>query len=62
MTDGTGTTLLRLNPITGSPALGAGQLASVAGPLPNDTITYQYDELGRRVSTAINGVACCNRL
>ncbi len=57
MTDGTGSTLNGFNPITASPALGAGQLASVDGPLPNDTITYAYDELGRRVSTAINGVA-----
>ena len=44
-------------PITPAPSLGAGQLASVDGPLPNDTITFSYDELGRRVSTAINGVA-----
>src|SRR5262249_24595020 len=27
------------------------------GPLSNDTITYDYDQLGRRISTAINGVA-----
>ena len=32
-------------------------MASVDGPLPNDAITFSYDELGRRVSTAINGVA-----
>ena len=51
MTDGTGTTLYSYNPITGTPTLGANQLASVDGPLPNDTITYAYDELGRRVST-----------
>ena len=57
MTDGTGTTLYSYSPITGSPALGAGKLASVDGPLANDTITYIYDELGRRVTTAINGVA-----
>ncbi len=57
MTDGTGTTVYSYNPITTSPALGAGQLASMNGPLPNDTITYRYDELGRRISTAINGVA-----
>jgi len=37
--------------------LGAGQVASVDGPLTNDTITYAYDELGRVVSRAINGVA-----
>ena len=57
MTDGTGTTLYSYHPIAAVPALGAGQLASVNGPLSNDTITYVYDELGRRVSTAINGVA-----
>jgi RHS repeat-associated protein len=57
MTDGTGTTSYSYVPITSTPANGAGQLASEDGPLPNDTITYGYDELGRRVSTAINGVA-----
>ena len=57
MTDGTGTTHYGYIPITRAPSLGAGQLASVDGPLPNDTITFSYDELGRRVSTAINGVA-----
>jgi len=57
MIDGTGTTIYSYNPITASPGLGAGNMASVDGPLANDTITYVYDELGRRVSTAINGVA-----
>ena len=57
MTDGTGTMLYSYTPITPIPTLGAGQLASVDGPLPNDTITYGYDALGRRVSTAINQVA-----
>jgi RHS repeat-associated protein len=57
VTDGTGTTRYAYNPITGAPALGAGRLASVDGPLANDTITYTYDELGRRISSAINGVA-----
>jgi RHS repeat-associated protein len=57
MADGTGTTLYSYNPVTAAPMLGANQLASIDGPLPNDTITYAYDELGRRVSTAINGVA-----
>ena len=57
MTDGTGTTLYSYYPVSPAPSLGAGQLASVAGPLPNDTITYEYDALGRRVATAINGVA-----
>lgn len=56
MTDGTGTTRYSYHPITGAPALGAGALASVDGPLPNDTITHGYDELGRAVHRAINGV------
>jgi len=57
MIDGVGTTFYEYVPITSTPTLGAGQLASMDGPLPNDIITYGYDELGRRVSTAINGVA-----
>ena len=36
--------------------LGAGQVASVDGPLAEDTITYAYDELGRVVQRAINSV------
>ena len=56
MTDGTGTTRYSYNPIPGMPTLGAGALAGVDGPLPNDTITYSYDELGRPVHRAINGV------
>lgn len=56
MTDARGTTLYSYHPITGTPTLGAGELASMDGPLPDDTITYGYDELGRRISTAINGV------
>jgi YD repeat-containing protein len=38
MTDGTGSTVYAYNPITGSPSLGAGRIASVDGPLSNDTI------------------------
>jgi len=56
MTDGTGTTQYRYIPITPVPSLGAGQLARVDGPL-GDAITFGYDELGRRVSTTVNGVA-----
>src|SRR5581483_6537385 len=51
---GTGTTTYAYH-VPGE--LGAGQVASVDGPLDNDTITYAYDELGRVVSRAINGVA-----
>lgn len=57
MTDGTGTTRYGYVPITPLPALGAGQLATVDGPLPGATITYGYDELGRRISTDINGTS-----
>jgi len=57
MTDGTGTTLYSYHPVTTTPTLGGNKLASVDGPLASDTITYAYDELGRRISTAINGVA-----
>jgi RHS repeat-associated protein len=56
MTDGKGTMRYSYNPITATPALGAGALASVDGPLPNDAITYSYDELGRPIHRAINGV------
>jgi len=57
MTDPTGVTTFGYNPITNTPALGAGQLASVDGPLANDTIIYEYDELGRVDHRAINGTA-----
>jgi RHS repeat-associated protein len=57
MTDGTGTTRYGYIPITAQPALGAGQLETIDGPLPNATITYGYDELGRRTSTDISGTS-----
>jgi RHS repeat-associated protein len=57
MTDGAGTTLYSYNPISGAPTPGAGQLASEDGPLPNDTITYDYDGLGRRSRRTIAGIA-----
>jgi RHS repeat-associated protein len=57
MTDGTGTTRYTYNPITGTPSIGAGAPASIDGPLPNDTVSYNYDELDRRVSTAVNGTS-----
>jgi RHS repeat-associated protein len=56
-TDGTGTTTYAYNPVTTPPALGAGRLVSVDGPLTNDLISYTYDEVGRTVGQAINGVA-----
>jgi RHS repeat-associated protein len=57
MSDGTGITLYGYGPVTPQPSLNALKITSVDGPLPNDTIIYGYDELGRRVSAAINGVA-----
>jgi len=57
MTDPTGTTIYAYHPITTTPALGAGKLQSVDGPLADDTITYEYDELGRTKHRAVNGVA-----
>ena len=53
MLDGTGTTSYTYQP---AGQLGAGQLATVDGPLPNDVISYAYDQLGRVVTRAINGV------
>jgi len=57
MTDGAGTTAFAYNAVGIPPALGAAQLASVDGPVPggSDTITYAYDELGRRVSRTLDG-------
>lgn len=55
MVDGIGTTNYAYYPIAPG-TLGAGRLASVDGPLANDTLTYVYDELSRRTSYAINGV------
>lgn len=58
MTDGTGVTTYGYVPINGGDAVyGDGQLASVDGPLGNDTITYEYDKLVRQVKRSINGVA-----
>jgi RHS repeat-associated protein len=55
MVDGNGTTSYGYNPIPGGASPGAGQLASVDGPLANDTVSYTYDELGRVVSRTLNG-------
>ena len=50
MTDGTGATSYTYHPVG---VLGAGRLASVDGPLANDTLSYAYDELGRVVSRGL---------
>jgi RHS repeat-associated protein len=57
MSDGSGPTQYSYNPITVPPVLGAGQLASIDGPLANDTITFGYDQLGRVTNRSINGTA-----
>jgi RHS repeat-associated protein len=57
MVDGTGTTTYAYNAIGVPPALGAGKLASIDGPLSNDTITFSYDQLGRVTNRSINGTA-----
>jgi RHS repeat-associated protein len=56
-TDLTGIRQFQYHPITPIPALGAGKLASVDGPLVNDTMAFDYDELGRRIASSIDGVA-----
>jgi RHS repeat-associated protein len=56
MADAQGTTRYSYFAITDPPALGAGKLASVDGPLSNDTLTYEYDELNRPIHRAINGI------
>src|SRR4029450_14076787 len=38
-----------------SPAVGAGQLASINGPLTNELNTVGYDQLGRVTNRSING-------
>jgi RHS repeat-associated protein len=60
MTDGVGTTTYTFNPINASTSLGAGRLAAISGPLPNSTVSYTYDELGRVLSHSINGSANSN--
>jgi RHS repeat-associated protein len=52
MTDGIGATNYAYHPVS-TAQLGAGQLASVDGPLVNDTISFTYDELGRRLTRSI---------
>jgi RHS repeat-associated protein len=51
-TDGAGLTNYAYHPPL---TLGAGQLASVDGPLSGDTVTYTYDELGRLATRGLAG-------
>jgi len=54
--DGVGSTVESYYPITLPPVPGAGELASVSGPLPNSLVTYQYDNTLRMTNRAIAGV------
>jgi RHS repeat-associated protein len=56
MTDGAGTTEFTYHRVESVPSLGAGQLASVGRLGQNDTITFGYDELGRRVRRTLGGI------
>lgn len=55
MVDGIGTTRYTYHP-NAPGILGAGQLATIDTPLPNDTLAYTYDQLSRRTGYTINGV------
>lgn len=57
MQDGIGTTVYNYNPVTVPPAPGATLVASVTGPLPGSTVTYQYDQLERVTNRTIDGVS-----
>jgi len=56
LTDGTGTTEWTYHPNDGS-TWGAGQIATIGGPLSNDTITRSYDTLNRLTGRQIHGSA-----
>ena len=57
MQDGNGPTTYGFYPITSVPSPGAGRLATIDGPLANDTISFGYDQLGRVANRTIHGVA-----
>lgn len=52
MQDGIGTTRWTYGPVG---ARGALQTVQVSGPWPNETVSYEYDELGRPTKRTING-------
>lgn len=54
MDDAIGTTYFSYNPITSTPAIGAGALAAVSGPFSGVTSFYGYDALGRTVSEVVS--------
>jgi len=55
-TDGIGVRNYAYFPISSPPVSGAGELASITGPLPDETISYAYDNLGRPVQQTMDGV------
>jgi RHS repeat-associated protein len=55
--DGIGTTTYAYNSIPTTPTLGSGRIASITGPLANSTLAYSYDQLGRVLTTSVNGAA-----
>ena len=57
MQDGIGTTTYTYNSILATPTLGSGMLGSISGPLPNSTVSFQYDALTRATNRVINGYA-----
>ena len=57
MTDGTGLTLYSYNPIPGTPALGAGALASVNGPLTFERPVKLYISDHAKVAGPISGAS-----
>jgi hypothetical protein len=48
-------TIYDYNTIPLNPTLGAGKLHTIDGPLSDDTITFEYDELGRVINQGIEG-------
>ncbi len=53
MQDGIGATAWSYYP---AGVLGGLQIATITGPWPNETVSYQYDALGRATNRAVNGV------
>ena len=54
LTDGTGTSTYSYHPFGAAPSLSAGRLASVDGPLADDTVSYTYEALGRLASRGLS--------
>jgi RHS repeat-associated protein len=51
--DGLGTSTYGYHPVGDTPVLGAGWLATVDGPLGDDTVSFTYDELSRLVERRV---------